>query len=61
MKHTMILTRQRSDEEKRRRHLYGDSGAKFSAGKVPKIDGGGIIGCITTCVTKDLLIIEMYD
>ena len=41
MKHTMILTRQRSDEEKRRRHLYGDSGAKFSAGKVPKIDGGG--------------------
>lgn len=60
-KHTAILTRERSEEEKRRRHLYGDKGAKFSKAKIPKIDGGGIIGTITTMVTKDLLIIEMYE
>ena len=41
MKHTAILTRQRSEEEKKRRHLYGDKGASFSGGKVPKIDRGG--------------------
>lgn len=38
---TAIMTRQRSEEEKLRRHLYGDKGAKFSQGKVPKIDRGG--------------------
>ena len=36
-KKTMIMTRERSDEEKLRRHLYGDKGAKFSKGKVPKL------------------------
>lgn len=61
MKHTGILTRQRSEEEKMRRHLYGDKGAKFSGGKIPKIDMGGVIGTVTTMVTKDLLLIEMYD
>lgn len=38
---TAILTRERSEEEKRRRHIHGDKGAKFSGGKIPKIDGGG--------------------
>lgn len=38
---TAIMTRQRSEEEKARRRLYGDKGAKFSQGKVPKIDRGG--------------------
>lgn len=38
---TAIMTRQRSEEEKERRRLYGDKGAKFSQGKVPKIDRGG--------------------
>lgn len=61
MKHTAILTRERSEEEKARRHREGDKGAKFSGGKVPKIDRGGVIGTVTTMVTKDLLIIEMYD
>lgn len=61
MKHTAILTRQRSEEEKKRRHLYGDKGASFSGGNVPKIDRGGVIGTITTMVTKDLLLIEMYE
>ena len=40
-KHTAILTRERSEEEKARRHKYGDKGAKFSSAKVPKIDRGG--------------------
>lgn len=61
MKRTAILTRERSEEEKARRHKYGDKGAKFSSGKVPKIDMGGVMGTITTFVTKDLLLIEMYE
>lgn len=63
MKAKMIamLTRQRSEEEKRRRHKYGDKGAKFSGGKVPKVDLGGVIGTITTMVTKDLMVIEYYE
>lgn len=52
-----ILTRERSEEEKVRRHLYGDKGATF-ASKVPKIDVGGIAGTVTTFVTKEILIIE---
>ncbi len=55
----MILKRQRSEEEKLRRHLHGDKGAKFSGGKIPCVDGGGIIGAITTMVTKDILLLEM--
>lgn len=61
MKRTEILTRERSEEEKVRRHLYGDKGASFSGGKVPKIDFGGVIGTITTMVTKDLMLIEYED
>jgi hypothetical protein len=34
---TMILTRERSEEEKLRRHIHGDKGAKFSKAKVPKL------------------------
>jgi hypothetical protein len=37
MKRVMILTRERSEEEKLRRHLFGDKGAKFSGGKVPRL------------------------
>lgn len=61
MKKTMILKRERSEAEKMRRHLYGDKGAKFSKGEIPCIDGGGIIGTITTMVTKDILLLESYD
>lgn len=61
MKHTAILIRERSEEEKRRRHLYGDKGAKFKKGKIPAIDVRGICGTVTTLVTKDILLIEMYD
>lgn len=58
---TAILTRQRSDEEKARRHLHGDKGAKFSGGKVPKVDLGDVMGTVTTMVTKDILLIEYED
>lgn len=43
MKVTGILTRERSEEEKLRRHLYGDKGAKFSGGKIPKMIHGLVI------------------
>ena len=38
---TEILKRERSEEEKIRRHLHGDKGAKFSKAKIPCIDRGG--------------------
>ena len=56
-----ILKRERNEEEKRRRHLFGDKGAKFSKANVPCIDTSNVIGTITTMVTKDLLIIELHD
>lgn len=58
---TMILTRERSEEEKLRRHLYGDKGAKFSGGKIPKFAPPVVIGTITTMITKDILLAEIYE
>ena len=58
MKKTMILTRERSEEEKLRRHLYGDKGAKFSKAKVPRLTPPLIIGALTTMMTKDILLLE---
>lgn len=52
--------RERTEEEKRRRHLYGDKGAKFSQGKRLCLLGD-IIGCVTTMATKDNLICEIYE
>ena len=58
---TCILTRERSEEEKRRRHLYGDKGAKFSKGKIPRLTPPNVIGTVTTMVTKDILLAELYE
>ena len=33
---TFLLTSERTEEEKLRRHLHGDKGAKFSKGKQPR-------------------------
>ena len=55
-----ILKRERSEEEKVRRHLYGDKGGRFQA-KVPRIDTSGVIGTITSFITKDLLLIDVED
>lgn len=50
--------RVRTDEERLRRHLHGDKGAKFSSRKlVPGTNG--IMGAITTVVEKDNLIVDM--
>ena len=52
--------RERTEEEKRRRHLYGDKGAKFSQGKRMCLLGE-VSGTITTMSTKDNLICEIYE
>lgn len=59
MKMIAMLTRQRSEEEKERRRKYGDKGARFKSGKLPKVDLGGVVGTITTMVTKDLRSLSM--
>ena len=52
------LKRVRSEEEKRRRHPYGDKGARFSS-RILAAGSNGIMGAITTVTDKDNLIIEM--
>ena len=52
--------RERTEEEKHRRHLHGDKGASFSKGKRMCLFGG-VIGCVTTFATKDNLICEIYE
>ena len=52
------IKRVRTDEERQRRKLHGDSGAKFSSRKM--VAGGGIMGAITTVVEKDNIIIEIW-
>lgn len=52
--------RERTEEEKRRRHLHGDKGAKFSKGKRMCLLGD-ISGCITTMATKDNIICVIYE
>lgn len=50
--------RVRTDEERLRRHLHGDKGAKFSSRKlVPGTNG--IMGALTTVIEKDNLIVDM--
>ena len=56
----LAVGRERTEEEKRRRHTYGDKGAKFSQGKRLCLLGR-VIGCITTMATKDNLICEIYE
>ena len=57
---TYAIGRERTEEEKRRRHLYGDKGAKFSQGKRLCLLGR-VSGTLTTMATKDNLICEIYD
>lgn len=52
--------RERTEEEKRRRHLYGDKGATFSKGKRMCILGD-VCGCVTTFAMKDNLVAEFYE
>ena len=51
------IKRERTEQEKIRRHLNGDKGAKFSARRmVPGKDG--VMGAITTVIEKDNLVME---
>ena len=52
--------RDRTQEEKRRRHLYGDYGATFSKGKYMVLLGR-VSATITTFATKDNMIAEIYE
>ena len=56
----VAVGRERTEEEKRRRHLHGDKGATFSRGKRMCLLVGGVSGCVTTCATKDNLVCEVY-
>lgn len=51
------IRRVRTEEEKKRRHLYGDKGAKFSSRRMAL--GGGIMNALTTVEEKDNLICEI--
>ena len=55
-----LIRRKRTDEEKRRRHLYGDSGAKFSARQL-WVGTGGVMSAITTVYDKDNIIAEIME
>ena len=51
------IKRVRTEEEKLRRHLHGDDGAKFSSRQM--VAGtDGIMGALTTVVKKDNLVME---
>lgn len=52
------LKRVRSEDEKRRRHLYGDKGARFSS-RILAAGTNGIMGALTTVIEKDNLIVDM--
>lgn len=51
------IKRERTEEEKTRRHLHGDKGAKFSSRRMVA-NLSGVMGAITTVVEKDNLIME---
>ena len=54
------ITRARTNEEKARRHIYGDVGATFSKGKYMVLSGQ-VQGCITSFPSKDCLCAEIYE
>ena len=48
-----ILKQKRTDDEKRRRHLYGDSGKKFGLGVYAEPTGDGYSNTLTTFSTDN--------
>ena len=58
---TFVLAWERTEEEKLRRHLFGDKGAKFKQGKMARFTPPLISGTITTLVTKDIRLLEYED
>ena len=54
------ISRVRTAEERLRRHFFGENGATFSKGKYMTLRGS-VIGTITTFITKDCLLAEIYE
>lgn len=52
------VKRRRTEEERMRRHLYGDNGAKFNSKEIC-IGYDGVCNTITLAIAKDDLICEM--
>jgi len=52
--------RDRTQEEKHRRHLYGDAGATFSKGKYGVLLGR-VAATVTTFAAKDCVIADIYE
>lgn len=52
------IKRERTEEEKLRRHIHGDKGAKFSKGKRMIAGTDGIMNTITCVYSKDNLVME---
>lgn len=57
----LAVGRERTEEEKKRRHLYGDKGATFSKGRKMCLLPNEISGCVTTMAAKDNIICVFYD
>lgn len=53
------IKRRRTEQERLRRHLYGDKGATFSKAKEIVLGGADVMNTITTVVSKDNLISEI--
>lgn len=56
----LAVGRERTEEEKKRRRIHGDKGAKFSQGKQMCLLGD-VSGCLTTMPAKDNLVGEIYN
>ena len=56
----VAITLARTDEEKLRRHLYGDGGNSYIRGKYMVLSDG-VMGCVTTSATKDNLTAMIYE
>ena len=56
----MAVGRDRTAQEKKRRHLQGDAGARFSEGKYMVLLGR-IAATITTFISKDCLVADIYE
>lgn len=56
----LAVGKERTEEERLRRHLYGDKGARFNYGRRLCLRGV-VMGTITTLPMKDNLICEIYE
>ena len=55
------LTRERTEAERLRRHLHGDSGAKFSQSKAYCLNAMPFANAVTTFVAKEQPVLVLCD